>query len=123
MSRILETVLWCLCGALAISCYFLAGFYGWASILVWTVAVVPLILWRRRTKASGERWPSRLVVWIWMSAAVLSVLVGLGPLFRPRAPRVVEWTMVVAAWVAFASSAFVVCRVTYEALARSRRAA
>ena len=123
MPRLIETVLWLLCAILAIGCYFLAGFYGWASILIWTVLALPLILMRRRRSRPSGEWPSRPLVWIWIVAVALSVLVGFGPLFRPRAPRVLEWTMVMLAWIGFISSAIVICRVTYEAVVRPARSA
>ena len=123
MPRALEFILWFLSGALAIACYFLSGFYGWASILVWSVAALPLIVFRRRSSASGEQWPSRTLVRTWVIAAVLNVVVGFGPTFRPRAPRIVEWTMVVLAWIAFVCSAVVISRITYEAVVRRARAA
>ncbi len=123
MPRAMEIALWFLCGALAIGCYFLSGFYGWASILVWTLAALPLILRHRRNNSSVEQWPSRALLWTWLIAGVLSVLVGLGPFFRPRAPRIVEWAMVVLAWIGVFCSALVICRITYEAVLRPRRAA
>jgi len=50
MPRPVETALWLVGAILAIACYFLSVFYGWASVLVWTVIAFPLMV-RRRTGA------------------------------------------------------------------------
>jgi hypothetical protein len=123
MPRPVETALWLSCAIVAIGCYFLSGFYGWASVLVWTVVAFPLIVMHRRRSVVGTDWPSRALVRVWMVAVTASVLTGFGLLFRPRAPRVVEWAMVVVAWTGFIASAVVISRVTYVAVVRPGRAA
>jgi len=74
----------------AIGCYFLSGFYGWASVLVWTVLAFPLIVLQRRRRVMGTDWPSRALVRVWIVAVGASVLTAFGPLVRARAPRIVE---------------------------------
>jgi len=123
MPRPVQTALWFFGAILAVGCYFLSGFYGWASVLVWTVVALPLIVLDRRRGAARKDWPSGAVVKMWVVAVALSVVVGFGSLFRPRSPAPVEWAMVVLAWAGFITSAIVICRVTYEAVVRPRRAA
>jgi len=123
MPRPVETALWLLSAILAIGCYFLSGFYGWATVLVWTVLVLPLVVIRQRRGVLARELLSRTLVRVWLVAVAASMLTGLGPLFRPRAPRILEWAMVILALTGFVASAIVICGVTYKAVIRPGRAA
>ena len=123
MPRPVETALWLLSAILAVGCYFLSGFYGWATVLVWTVLVLPLVVIRQRRGVVARELLSRTLVRVWLVAVAASMLTGFGPLFRPRAPRILEWAMVILALTGFVASAIVICGVTYKAVVRPRRAA
>jgi hypothetical protein len=126
MIRALEAGLWMLGAGTAIAFYLLAGFYGWATVFVWTGVVFPVALWSR----SGDRvstglWSSRAVLVWWCAACVASVLAGILPMIDVSARGAsVQTVMVVGiGWIAALLSVVLISVVTIERIVSVVRSA
>jgi len=125
MTRPVELTLWVLSAILAAAFFLLSGFYGWATILVWTVLVAPLT-WRRHRQAAlvGARWPPQSVVLPWGLALVLSLAAGVVPQLLPSSPTADAsgWLAAALSWAALILSLGTILLVTYDASRQGARA-
>ena len=111
---------------LAVAFFFLSGYYAWATVIVWTFLVLPLVLRSgRQARTVGERWPSGPLLRAWAAAVLLSLVAGIVPSFLTVNPGTgwIGILLAVSSWVAVILTALVVGRVTYERSRPGARAA
>jgi hypothetical protein len=124
MTRSLERICWILAALIAAGFFLLAGYYGWASLAIWTLLVLPLVLRKRRQlSASGHSWPATPVLLAWASGVAVSFFAGLGPLLVSAGSTLVGLAIAAFSWIGAALSLGVIALVTYDNVVRKTGAA
>ena len=97
---------WGFSAVVFVAAYFLAGFYGWAAIFIWSMLAAPLGLFTHRYLAMRGRPLATecrtLALRAWGLLAVGSVVAGVGPwLLAPYQSRILAAVMVAIVWSVF----------------------
>ena len=124
MTRSLERTCWILAALIAAGFFLLVGYYGWASLAIWTLLVLPLAIRKRReASASGHSWPAPPVLLAWGSGVVVCFLAGLFPLLVSAGSPPVSLAIAAFSWIGAALSLGVITLVTYDNVVRKTGAA
>jgi hypothetical protein len=120
-----EQLYWLASAVLALGFFAGAGYYGWASIIIWTVLVSPgVVAAHRRAARRGARWPRPIWVRAWAFALVACTLAGVVPMLAAGRLRmfgaVVGWVFVTVSWAGALASLVVVWCVTQERVSHAR---
>ena len=110
--------------ALAVAFFFLSGYVGWATILVWSIPALLLRSRARRTLMPADpQWPRLRLRVAWLAAVSLSCLAGLplyvlppdrGASVAPPLATLIGGLYVIAAWVSGALTCGVIAVATYQ---------